>query len=222
MSDAHGVVKNASPELTATPVDSNRAFDRDATLNTSDAAALSAAERTSEAKSIGPYQLIRRLGEGGMGQVWLAEQRTPIQRQVALKLIKVGRYDDSVLQRFYAERQSLAMMDHPSIAKVFDAGATPDGQPYFVMEYVAGVPITQYCDEKLLTIKQRLELFIKVCEGVQHAHQKALIHRDLKPANILVTELDGKPVPRIIDFGVAKATSPKIDDETMMTRLGGF
>ena len=124
MSDADAVVKNASPELTATPVDSNRAFDRDATLNTSDAAALSAAERTSAAKSIGPYQLIGKLGEGGMGQVWLAEQTAPIHRQVALKLIKVGRYDDSVLQRFYAERQSLAMMDHPAIAKVFAAALT--------------------------------------------------------------------------------------------------
>jgi non-specific serine/threonine protein kinase/serine/threonine-protein kinase len=128
----------------------------------------------------------------------LAEQTAPIQRQ----LIKVGRYDESVLQRFYAERQSLAIMDHPSIAKVFDAGATPDGQPYFVMEYVPGQPITDYCDRKRLKIRERLELFVKVCEGVQHAHQKAVIHRDLKPANILVVEVDGKPVPRIIDFGL--------------------
>jgi eukaryotic-like serine/threonine-protein kinase len=222
MSDADAVVKNASPELTATPVDSNRAFDRDATLNTSDAVALFAAERTSEAKFIGPYQLIRKLGEGGMGQVWLAEQTAPIHRQVALKLIKVGRYDDSVLQRFYAERQSLAMMDHPAIAKVFDAGATPDGQPYFVMEYVPGQPITDYCDRKRLRIRERLELFVKVCEGVQHAHQKAVMHRDLKPANILVVEIDGKPVPRIIDFGLAKAASPQLDGEILVTQAGGW
>lgn len=170
---------------------------------------------------VGPYRLLRRLGEGGMGQVWLAEQTEPVRRQVALKLIKIGMYDNELVQRFRSERQSLAMMDHPAIAKVFDAGATPDGQPYFVMEYVPGIPITQYCDEKRLTVKQRLELFIKVCEGVQHAHQKAIIHRDLKPANILVAEVDSKPMPRIIDFGLAKATD-QIGDETVMTRLGGF
>lgn len=175
-----------------------------------------------EPTSFGQYKLIRRLGEGGMGQVWLAEQTAPVQRQVAIKLIKVGLYDAELLQRFRAERQSLAMMDHPAIAKVFDAGATRDGQPYFVMEYVAGVPITAYCDDKHLTIKQRLELFIKVCEGVQHAHQKAIIHRDLKPANILVTEVDGKPVPRIIDFGLAKAVGPQAGGETLMTQVGGF
>ena len=157
-----------------------------------------------------------------MGQVWLAEQTEPIHRQVALKLIKVGRYDPSVLQRFYAERQSLAIMDHPSIAKVFDAGATPDGQPYFVMDYVQGLPITEYCDRRRLTIRERLELFIKVCEGVQHAHQKAVMHRDLKPANILVIEIDGKPVPRIIDFGLAKTASPTLDGETLVTQAGGF
>ena len=155
-----------------------------------------------------------------MGQVWLAEQKEPLQRQVALKLIRVGVYDDEVLQRFYAERRSLAMMDHPSIAKVFDAGATPDGQPYFVMEYVPGQPITDYCDRKHLNIRERLGLFIKVCEGVQHAHQKALIHRDLKPANILVVDVDGKPVPRIIDFGLAKAVSPQLDGETLATKVG--
>jgi eukaryotic-like serine/threonine-protein kinase len=170
---------------------------------------------------VGPYRLLRRLGEGGMGQVWLAEQTEPVQRMVAVKLIKIGMYDNELLQRFRLERQSLAMMDHPAIAKVFDAGATPGGQPYFVMEYVPGIPITQYCDEKRLTVKQRLELFIKVCEGVQHAHQKAIIHRDLKPANILVADVDSKPMPRIIDFGLAKATD-RIGDETVMTRLGGF
>jgi eukaryotic-like serine/threonine-protein kinase len=172
--------------------------------------------------SIGPYRLVKKLGEGGMGQVWLAEQTAPLQRQVALKLIKVGMYDDSVLQRFQSERQSLAIMEHPSIAKVFDAGATTDGQPYFVMEYVPGLPINDYCDQKKLKIKERLELFVKVCEGVQHAHQKAIIHRDLKPANILVAEVDGKPVPRIIDFGLAKAATPQLSGETLFTQVGGW
>jgi WD40 repeat protein len=167
------------------------------------------------------FRLIRELGEGGMGQVWLAQQMAPVVRPVALKLIKAGMYDATVVQRFQAERQSLAIMDHPAIAKVFDAGATPQGQPYFVMEYVPGLPITEYCDQKKLSISERLELFIQVCEGVQHAHQKAIIHRDLKPANILVVEVDGKPVPRIIDFGLAKAmTSPM--DQPMHTRFGQF
>jgi len=146
---------------------------------------------STQVRSIGPYQLLDRIGEGGMGQVWLAQQAAPLQRRVALKLIRWGMYDDNLLHRFLAERQSLAVMDHPSIAKVFDAGTTPEGQPYFVMEYVPGVPITDYCDEKNLKIRDRLELFIKVCEGIQHAHQKAVIHRDLKPANILVMEVDG-------------------------------
>ncbi len=193
----------------------------DATFDTF-AAATFTAEQAAQLKCIGPYQLIRKLGEGGMGQVWLAEQTEPIQRQVALKLIRVGRYDDSVLQRFYAERQSLAIMDHPSIAKVFDAGATEDGQPYFVMEYVPGQPITTYCDRRRLGIRDRLELFVKVCEGVQHAHQKAVMHRDLKPANILVVEVDGKPVPRIIDFGLAKPASPQLDGQTFLTHAGGW
>jgi eukaryotic-like serine/threonine-protein kinase len=143
------------------------------------------------------FQLVRKLGEGGMGQVWLAEQTSPVRRQVALKQIKAGMYDEAVLHRFQSERQSLAIMDHPAIAKVFEAGATPQGQPYFVMEYVPGLPITEYCDQKKLKIGDRLELFVQACEGVQHAHQKAIIHRDLKPANILVVEIDGEPVPRI-------------------------
>jgi eukaryotic-like serine/threonine-protein kinase len=168
------------------------------------------------------FQLIRKLGEGGMGQVWLAEQTSPVRRQVALKLIKAGMYDESVVKRFQAERQSLAIMDHPAIAKVFDAGTTPQGQPFFVMEYVPGLPITEYCDEKKLKIADRLELFIQACEGVQHAHQKAIIHRDLKPANILVVEVDGKPVPRVIDFGLAKATTPQVSGETMFTQIGHF
>ncbi|HMK84472.1 MAG TPA: protein kinase [Steroidobacteraceae bacterium] len=167
------------------------------------------------------YVLIRKLGEGGMGQVWLAEQIAPVERQVALKLIKAGMYDATVLQRFLAERQSLAIMDHPCIAKVFDAGTTALGQPYFVMEFVPGVPITEYCDRRKLGISERLELFIRACEGVQHAHQKAVIHRDLKPANILVVELDGQPMPRIIDFGLAKPAAPA-EGDTVYTQLGHF
>lgn len=173
-------------------------------------------------KSIGPYQLLQKLGEGGMGQVWLAEQTAPVRRKVALKLIKTGMFDDSVLRRFQTERQSLAIMDHPAIAKVFDAGATSDGQPYFVMEYVPGVSITEYCDKKKLKIRERLELFIRACEGVQHAHQKALIHRDLKPANILVVEIDGNPQPRIIDFGLAKSVTPYLSGDLAQTRVGAF
>jgi eukaryotic-like serine/threonine-protein kinase len=168
------------------------------------------------------FQLVRKLGEGGMGQVWLAEQTSPVRRQVALKLIKAGMYDASVVQRFESERQSLAIMDHPAIAKVFDAGATPQGQPFFVMEYVPGQPITDYCDQKKLKIRDRLELFIQACEGVQHAHQKAIIHRDIKPANILVIEVDGKPVPRIIDFGLAKGATPQLAGESLFTQLGHF
>jgi serine/threonine protein kinase len=171
-------------------------------------------------KSIGPYRLLKILGEGGMGQVWLAEQTAPVRRKVALKLIKGGMYDESVIQRFEAERQSLAIMDHPAIAKVFDAG-TSDGNPYFVMEYVPGVPVTQYCDQKRLTPHERLKLFIKICEGVQHAHQKAVIHRDLKPTNILISEIDGKPAPHIIDFGIAKAATPG-PDQMLLTQIGSF
>jgi non-specific serine/threonine protein kinase/serine/threonine-protein kinase len=171
---------------------------------------------------IGPYQLLELIGEGGMGEVWLAEQREPVRRRVALKLIKAGMDTREVVARFESERQALALMDHPAIAKVFDAGSTPEGRPYFVMEFVAGVPITIYCDKHQLTTPQRMELFIQVCEGVQHAHQKAIIHRDLKPSNILVSEVDGKPMPRIIDFGLAKATSQRLTDGSMYTRVGAL
>jgi len=157
-----------------------------------------------------------------MGQVWLGEQSAPVKRQVALKIIKAGRYDRSALRRFDVERQTLAIMDHPAIAKVFDAASTPEGQPYFVMEYVPGQPITHYCDRKRLSPRDRLALFIKVCEGVQHAHQKAIMHRDLKPSNILVVEVDGRPMPRIIDFGIAKAISQPAEEETLVTRAGGM
>jgi serine/threonine protein kinase/tetratricopeptide (TPR) repeat protein len=172
------------------------------------------------AGQIGPYRLLQVLGEGGMGEVWLVEQTKPIHRTVALKLIKTGMDTKAVVARFESERQALALMDHPSIARVFDAGATPEGRPYFVMEYVPGLPITEYCDKHRLTIAERLELFIQVCEGVQHAHQKAIIHRDLKPSNVLVVEQDNKAVPKIIDFGLAKATAQRLTDKTMFTELG--
>jgi len=168
---------------------------------------------------IGPYHLRELIGEGGMGEVWLAEQTQPVRRRVAIKLIKAGMDTREVVARFESERQALALMDHPAIAKVFEAGSTPDGRPYFVMEYVAGVPITTFCDWHKLTIRQRMELFVLVCEGVQHAHQNAIIHRDLKPSNILVAVVDGKPMPCIIDFGVAIATSQKLTAGTIYTRM---
>ena len=166
---------------------------------------------------IGPYRLIQMLGVGGMGEVWRAEQTEPLHRVVALKLIKAGMDTKAVVARFDSERQALALMEHPNIAKVFDAGATPAGRPYFVMEYVHGLAITDYCDKHRLTIKERLGLFMQVCEGVQHAHQKAIIHRDLKPSNVLVEEVDNKPVPKIIDFGLAKATGQRLTEMTMFT-----
>ena len=155
-----------------------------------------------------------------MGTVYLAEQREPIRRQVALKVVKLGMDTSQVLARFANERQALAMMDHPNIARIFDAGATPKGRPYFVMEYIEGVPITQYCDGKRMTIGQRLELFLAVCHAVQHAHQKGLIHRDLKPSNVLVMEQDGTPIPKVIDFGIAKATDQWAVENTLLTQFG--
>jgi eukaryotic-like serine/threonine-protein kinase len=171
---------------------------------------------------IGPYRLTTMLGSGGMGEVWRAEQTEPIHRTVALKLIKPGMDTRAVVARFDSERQALALMEHPTIAKVFDAGATPEGRPYFVMEYVHGFSITDYCDKHRLTIKERLELFMQVCEGVQHAHQKAIIHRDLKPSNVLVEEVNGKPVPKIIDFGLAKAMGPHLTEMTLFTEAGAM
>src|ERR1700751_5218882 len=157
-----------------------------------------ASSETTEELDIGPYHLLRTIGRGGMGEVWLAEQREPIRRRVAVKLIKAGMDTREVIARFETERQTLALMDHPAISKVLDAGSTPQGAPYFVMEYVAGVRITAYCDKHKLNTRDRLELFVHVCEGVQHAHQKAVIHRDLKPSNILVAEVDNRPAPKII------------------------
>src|SRR6516165_211912 len=178
------------------------------------------ARRVAGAETIGPYRLLTRVGEGGMGEVWLAEQTRPLRRQVALKIIKAGMDTAYVVSRFEAERQALAMMDHPAIAKVFDAGVTPKGRPYFVLEYVRGEPITTYCARQRLSTDDRLDLFLQVCDGVQHAHQKGIIHRDLKPSNILVTLLDGRPVPKIIDFGVAKAIAQPLTDRTLYTELG--
>ncbi|MEX2141936.1 MAG: protein kinase [Pirellulales bacterium] len=197
-------------------------------------------QRLEEGKGtlIGPYKLLEQIGEGGFGVVFLAEQERPVRRRVALKIVKPGMDTRQVIARFEAERQALAMMDHPNIAKVLDAGTTVDrslreghgsrsepatvetGRPYFVMELVKGVPITKYCDEHQHTIHQRVELFIQICDGVQHAHQKGVIHRDLKPSNILVAEYDDRPVPKVIDFGVAKALSQSLTEKTMFTQFG--
>jgi serine/threonine protein kinase/cytochrome c-type biogenesis protein CcmH/NrfG len=169
---------------------------------------------------IGPYKLLQQIGEGGMGVVYMAEQEQPLRRRVALKIIKPGMDSRQVIARFEAERQALSLMDHPNIAKVVDAGTTEGGRPYFVMELVKGQPITQYCDEKHLTPRQRLELLLPVCQAIQHAHQKGIIHRDIKPSNILVAEYDEKPVPKVIDFGVAKAIGSPLTEKTMFTGFG--
>jgi serine/threonine-protein kinase len=185
---------------------------------------------------IGPYKLMEQIGEGGMGVVYVAEQHQPVRRKVALKIIKPGMDTKQVVARFEAERQALAMMDHPNIAKVYDGGTTSapgeganpfsppcegtvrvGGRPYFVMELVRGIPITDYCDREQLSIRERLELFVQVCRAVQHAHQKGIIHRDLKPSNILVTVIDGAAVPKVIDFGVAKATGAALTERTIYT-----
>lgn len=171
---------------------------------------------------IGPFRLLRRLGEGGFGVVYLAEQKEPIKRRVALKVIKPGMDTKQVIARFEAERQALAMMNHPNIARVLDAGATAEGRPYFVMELVRGIPITAFCDEEKYDTRQRLSLFKDVCEAVQHAHQKGIIHRDLKPSNVLVG-LDGtKPCVKVIDFGIAKATQQSLTDKTIFTQFEQF
>jgi serine/threonine protein kinase/Flp pilus assembly protein TadD len=169
---------------------------------------------------IGPYKLVEEIGEGGMGTVYMAQQTVPVKRLVALKVIKPGMDSKQVLARFEAERQALALMDHPNIAKVHDAGTTPDGRPFFVMELVKGVPITRYCDDHRLTPKQRLELFVPVCQAIQHAHQKGIIHRDIKPSNVLVARYDGQPVPKVIDFGIAKATGQQLTEHTLVTGFG--
>ncbi len=185
-------------------------LDRDATTPPSESAGT----------RLGPYKLLQKLGEGGMGTVWMAEQTEPVQRRVAVKVIKSGLDTAHVLARFEQERHALALMDHPNIARVLDAGATAEGRPYVVMELVKGVPITKFCDQEQLSPKERLELFVPVCQAVQHAHQKGIIHRDLKPSNVLIALYDGKPVPKVIDFGVAKATGPKLTERTMFTEVG--
>jgi len=173
-----------------------------------------------DGRQIDRYRLLQRLGEGGMGEVWLAEQTEPVRRRVAMKIIKRGMDSRSVVARFEAERQALALMDHPGVATVFDAGSTPDGRPYFVMEYVQGEPLVTYCDRHCLTISDRLDLFRRVCDGVQHAHQKGVIHRDLKPSNVLVALKDGSPQPVVIDFGLVKALQQRLTERTLFTELG--
>src|SRR5258705_1754646 len=181
--------------------------------------ALSVAPIEKPGDQIGRYKLLEQVGEGGFGVVYVAEQREPVKRRVALKIVKLGMDTRQVVARFEAERQALALMDHPNIAKVFDGGATETGRPYFVMELVRGIKITDYCDQNNLPTIQRLELFIQICRAIQHAHQKGIIHRDIKPSNILVTLHDGVPVPKVIDFGIAKATQQELTQKTVYTQL---
>jgi len=172
--------------------------------------------------TIGPYQLLEKIGEGGMGVVWKAQQAKPVKRLVALKLIKSGFADKQVIARFEAERQAIALMSDPHIAKVFDVGTLENGLPWFAMELVEGQPVTGYCNQHRLDVRQRLELFVQICKAVQHAHQKGIIHRDLKPSNILVKQIEGQPVPKIIDFSLAKAleSQQRLTDKTLMTEFG--
>ncbi len=174
------------------------------------------------AEWVGCYRLLKKLGEGGVGTVYLAEQAKPVRRMVALKILKPGMDSKSVIGRFETERQALAIMEHPSIARVLDAGTTPAGRPYFVMELVRGVPITNYCDENRLATRERLRLFVQVCQAIQHAHQKGIIHRDIKPSNILVTLQDDVPVPKVIDFGIAKALDQRLTNHTLVTEFHAF
>jgi len=187
------------------------------------ASASPVAEPVTMSEYIGRYKLLQRIGEGGCGVVYLAEQSEPVRRRVALKVIELGMDTKSVIARFEAERQALALMDHPNIAKVLEAGATDEGRPYFVMELVRGIKITEYCDQHNVPTRDRLDLFIKVCQAIQHAHQKGIIHRDIKPSNILVTLHDGVAVPKVIDFGIAKATADqRLTDKTLFTALEQF
>jgi len=200
--------------------DSLRASDADTTVAPIVPASQTAPRGPSEqpGQQIGRYKLLEPLGEGGFGSVWAAEQREPVRRRVALKIIKLGMDTKQVIARFEAERQALAMMDHPNIAKVLDAGATDTGRPFFAMELVKGVPIIEYCDREKLDTKARLDLFMKVCHAIQHAHQKGIIHRDIKPSNVLVTLHDGNPIPKVIDFGIAKATNQELTEKTIYTQ----
>ena len=189
------------------------------------AARAATAETPAAGKSgqmVGRYKLLQRLGEGGFGEVWMAEQQEPVRRKVALKIIKLGMDTQQVIARFEAERQALAIMEHSNIARALDAGATETGRPYFVMELVKGIPITEYCDRNNLSTKERLDLFMPVCHAVQHAHQKGIIHRDIKPTNVMVTLHDGKPIPKVIDFGIAKATEHRLTEKTLFTEYHQF
>ena len=183
---------------------------------------LAATDSIKVGTQIGPYKLLQEIGYGGMGVVYMAEQLQPVKRRVAIKIIKLGMDTRNVIARFEAERQALAMMDHPNITKVFDAGCTPTGRPYFVMELVTGLAITEYCDREKLSLRERIELFHQVCVGVKHAHQKGVIHRDLKPSNVMVTHYDGVPVPKIIDFGIAKAIDQTLTEKTLFTSYGNM
>src|SRR5262245_9565330 len=174
------------------------------------------------AQMIGRYKLLEKIGEGGFGEVWMAEQREPVKRRVAVKIIKLGMDSRQIVARFEAERQALAMMDHANIARIFDAGVTETGRPYFVMELMRGIKITAYCDRNQLPTNERLRLCMLVCQAIQHAHQKGIMHRDIKPSNILVTLHDGVPVPKVIDFGIAKATQHELTDKTVFTQFQQF
>src|SRR5690242_12901335 len=196
------------------------AFDTSLGVEESGTETISADPVAAADDDFGRYKILRALGEGGMGTVYLAEQLEPIRRRVALKVVKLGMDTAQVLARFHTERQALAMMDHPNIAQIFDAGATAKGRPYFVMEYIEGAPITLYCDRKRMATTERLVLFLAVCRAIQHAHQKGVIHRDLKPSNVLATEQDGAPVPKVIDFGIAKATDKWAVENTLLTQFG--
>jgi eukaryotic-like serine/threonine-protein kinase len=187
-----------------------------------ESASVASFPRMSAPHRIGPYRILERLGEGAMGEVYLAEQQAPVRRRVALKILKFGLATREVIGRFELERQALAVLAHPNIARIFDAGQMEDGRPYFALEYVAGEPITKYCDERRLDLEARIALFKQVCAGAQHAHLRGIIHRDLKPSNLLVTEVDGQPVPKIIDFGIAKATTSERMDTDVHTRLGNL
>ncbi|MEM9167976.1 MAG: serine/threonine-protein kinase, partial [Planctomycetota bacterium] len=204
-------------EAVVSLLDARQAAD-EAGLMTSKASASGSAPITESAGSvIGPYKILQRIGEGGFGSVFLAQQASPVRRRVALKIIKLGMDTKQVIARFEAERQALALMDHPHIARVFDAGATESGRPFFAMEYVVGDAITTFADAYKLDIPARLELLSQVCSAVQHAHTKGVIHRDLKPANVLVSMVDGKPFAKVIDFGIAKATASPLTDKTLFT-----
>ncbi|MCH9035405.1 MAG: serine/threonine protein kinase, partial [Planctomycetes bacterium] len=208
----------ARPEIRTTEMASND--DASLAANHSDWPETAQHAPTPHTQQIGPYKTLEVLGEGGMGVVYRAQQTKPVKREVALKLIKLGMDTKQVIARFESERQALALMDHPNVAKVFDAGATEQGRPYFVMELIHGLPITEHCDRHKLSIDQRLDLFMKACEAIQHAHQKGIIHRDIKPGNILVEYRDGQATPKIIDFGVAKATSQRLTEKTLFTEQG--